>query len=714
VRRGEKIGRSEVLVKELFCPSSVVVIGVSNKPFNLGKIIAWNLTEFGFDGVVHLLGMEPEVVLGRTIKTSLDEITDPIDLAIILTPAKTVPGLMEQCGRKGIRRVIIESGGFGEFSEEGRHRSDELKRIAAKYHIRFIGPNCIGIMNGANGLCTPFTPMKNVFTKGGVGILAQSGGVALSLLFMCAGEHLGYSKFATIGNKLDIDENDVLEYFIEDPETKIICLYLESINDGKRLMNLARRSSKPIVVHKANIGSLSRRIAQSHTEALANDDQVVDAALKQAGMVRFRDMLGYLDFVKILQLPRMGGRNLAIVSRSGGHAVIAADAAYTYGFDLPPFRRDFLDEIRKHLRADVIRLSNPLDLGDLFDYAVYARIIEHTIQQENVDGILFMHTYNAMIEGEASLQLLGSVAETSRKYGKPVAVCVSTEYSEISRLHKELELPIFVSPERAVHALDRSLEYYERRASVSQIEEAVRPDPLPDDRAIREVIDRCVAEDRAPLLHEALEMVRALGLAVPEHRVVTDLDALDEVVADLPGPYAAKVIAAGVSHKSDSGGVMLNLADRDALTAACGEIFETFGKMPDAGFGGVLVQRMALRGRGTYELIVGGKRDPQFGPVVLVGYGGILVEVFAGTSIRIAPLSLHEIDEMISELPASEILDGIRGLPPADKDALKDAVLRVAYLMVTYPEIDQIDVNPIIVSPEGAVAVDTRIFFERS
>jgi acyl-CoA synthetase (NDP forming) len=701
-------------MKELFCPSSVVVIGVSTKPFNLGKVIAWNLTEFGFDGVVHLLGTEPGVILGRTIQTSLDDIPDPIDLAIILTPAKTVPGLMEECGRKGIRRVIIESGGFGEFSEEGRKRSDELKRIAAKYNMRFIGPNCIGIINGANGLCTPFTPMKNVLARGGVGILAQSGGVALSLLFMCDSEHLGYSKFATIGNKLDIDENDVLEYFIEDPDTKVICLYLESIKDGRRLTSLARRSSKPIVVHKANIGSLSRKIAQSHTEALANDDQVVDAALQQAGMVRFRDMLSYMDFVKILQLPRMKGRNLAIVSRSGGHAVIAADAAYTYGFNLSPFRQDFLDEIRKHLRADVIRLSNPLDLGDLFDYDVYARIISHTIQQENVDGILFMHTYNSMIEGEASLKLLGTVADLSEKYDKPVAVCVSTEHFEISRLHKELELPIFVSPERAILALDRSIKYEERRAAVPQIEETVQPDPLPDDRAIQQVIDRCAGEGRLPLLPEALDMIRALGLAVPEHRVVSDVEALEEVAADLPGPYAAKVIAEGVSHKSDSGGVVLSLADLNAVREACKEMAEEFRDSPEAGMKGVLVQQMAPRARGRYELIIGGKRDPQFGPVVLVGYGGILVEVFASTSIRMAPLSPREIDEMIKELPASEMLNGIRGLPPIDRDALKDAVLRVAYLMVTFPEIDQIDVNPLIVSSSGALAVDARVFLNRA
>ncbi|MBI5251741.1 MAG: CoA-binding protein, partial [Desulfomonile tiedjei] len=355
-------------MKDLFCPSSVVVMGVSTKPFNLGKEIARNLFEFQYTGVIHLVGTHEGVFFGQRIRTSLDAIDEPIDLAIILTPARAIPAILEQCGRKGIRRAVIESGGFGEFDDEGRELGIEIRSIARKHGIRFIGPNCIGIMNASNGLATPFAALRNVFRKGGVGIIAQSGGVALGFLNMFDGEQLGYSKFAAIGNKLDTDENDVLEYYVEDPETSVICMYLESINEGRRLTEIASRSSKPIVIHKANIGSLSRNIAQSHTEALANDDQVVDAALNQAGIVRFRDMQGFLDFVKILQLPEMKGRNLAIVSRSGGHAVIATDAAYIHGFQLPPFRQDFLTEIKKHLRANVIRLDNPLDLGDLFDF----------------------------------------------------------------------------------------------------------------------------------------------------------------------------------------------------------------------------------------------------------------------------------------------------------------------------------------------------------
>jgi acetate---CoA ligase (ADP-forming) len=697
-------------LKELFFPTSVVVVGVSARPMNLGKEIARNLFEFRYEGVIHLVGPHGGVLFGRRIHTSLEEITEPIDLAIILTPAKTVPVIMEHCGRKGIKRVIIESGGFGEYDAGGHDMGNALKSMAKTYGIRFIGPNCIGLMNSTNGLCAPFTTLQNVFRRGGVGIIAQSGGVALTFLNMFDGEQIGFSKFAAIGNKLDIDENDLLEYYVEDPETSVICLYLESIRDGRRLAEIGRRSPKPIVVHKANIAPLSGVIAHSHTEALANDDQVVDAALHQAGMVRFRDMQRYLDFVKILQLPQMRGRNLAIVSRSGGHAVIAADAAHTYRFELPPFGEEFLNEIRQHLRADVIRLANPLDLGDLFDFDVYVRIIEHTLKEENIHGILFLHTYFAAIEGESSRRLLESAASLSQKYGKPVALCVSTEQFEISRLHKEFDFPIFLSPERAVHALDASIGYHMRRAFISANQEEIRPSPGFDKEAIQEILHEVTREGRPLLLHECLDIVRGAGIAVPEHQLFVQADVPDSQSIRFPGPYALKLIAASVSHKSDVGGVVLGLSDETAVRSASSEMVRKFLSTDGSGLHGVLVQKMTQPRQGSYELIVGAKRDPQFGPVVMLGHGGIFVEIIGKTSLRMAPVSPAEVDEMIDELPGSEILRGIRGRPPVDKIALRDAILAVANLMVEFPEVDAIDVNPILVSDLGAVAVDARIF----
>lgn len=699
-------------MKELFYPSSVVVIGVSAGPFNLGKEIARNLFEFQYTGEIHLVGRDGGIIFGRRIHQTLDDISVPIDLAIILTPARTVPAILEQCGRKGIRRAIIESGGFGEFDEGGRSLGERLVKIADEYGMRFIGPNCIGIINVSNGLSAPFITLKNVFRRGGVGIIAQSGGVALTFLNMFNSEQLGVSKFAAIGNKLNVDENDLLEFYVEDPETSVICLYLESIRDGRRLTNIARGSSKPIVVHKANVGDLSRVIAESHTEAMANDDQVVDAALQQAGMVRFRDTQSYLDFLKIIQLPPMKGRNLAIVSRSGGLAVMAADAAHRHNFQLPPFRQDFLTEIRKHLRADVIRLANPLDLGDLFDFDVYVRIIEHTLQEKNVDGLLFLHTYFAEIEGEASRKLLRTAASLAKQYGKPCALSISTEQSEISRLHKEIDFPIFMTPERAIRALDTAIKYQQRRSFIVHDTRLVPPRPPVDEPAVKAVIQRAVRQNRSPVLHEALEIIRSAGLDVPDFRVVQNADEVDAAVESIPGPYAVKVIAEGISHKSDQGGVVLGLPDAESVRDAVSAMTNRFQLSSDSQFHGILVQTMVPRIPGACELIIGGKRDPHFGPMVLLGHGGIFVEILGKATLRMAPLSHAEIEEMIKELPGSEILNGVRGMLPVDMEALKDAVLRVAELMVNFPEIGQMDVNPVVVSNSGVQALDARIYLD--
>ncbi|MCX5873784.1 MAG: acetate--CoA ligase family protein [Deltaproteobacteria bacterium] len=701
-------------MKKLFNPSSVVVIGVSADPRNLGKEIARNLFEFLYTGVIHLVGLDEGVLFGRKIHKTLDEIDEPIDLAVILTPARTVPDILEECGKKGITRAVIESGGFGEYGGKGSEWSQSLKRIAAQYGIRFIGPNCIGIMNASNGLATPFPRLRNTFRAGGVGIIAQSGGVALSFLNMFDSEQLGFSKFASIGNKLNINENDLLEYYIEDPETSVICMYLESIQDGRRFTDLAKKSSKPIVVHKANIGGYSQHVAQSHTDALANDDMVVDAALVQSGVIRFRDMHGYVDFVKILQISPMKGRNLAIISRSGGHAVIAADAAYTYGFNLPPFNEDFLDQIRQKVRANVIKLANPLDLGDLFDFEIYVQIIEHTLKEPNVDGVLLLQTYFAAIEGETSRQLLREAASLSERYQKPVALCVSTEQVEVSRLFKEFDFPIFNSPERAVSALDTAIKFEKRRELIRQ-ETSKPPKPVEMNQpAISRIIDRSISEGRSPLLHEALHIMRLAKLDLPDDKVILPFGDLDSVMPDFPGPYAVKVIASEISHKSDSKGVILGLSDFDQLKTAVRDIQNRFMKEPSVGYYGCLVQRMAAHIPGTYELIVGGKRDAQFGPLVLVGYGGVLVEVFAKASLRMAPLSDREIDEMIDELPGSDIFRGVRGRDPIDRESLRRTISTVASLMVEFPSIDQIDVNPVWVSRSGAIALDARIFLKVS
>jgi len=352
-------------MREIFYPCSVAVIGVSAKPTNLGRNIVANMIEYDFDGIVYAVGPSGGMIETRRIYRSVGDIPDHVDLAVILTPAQTVPEVLDECGHKGIRFAIIETAGFREYGEGGRKLEDEISRVAEQHGIRFVGPNCIGAINMENGFCVPFPRLKKFVKRGDVSIVTQSGGVGMSALNLMANEGLGLNKFVSVGNMLNLNAEDMLEYLVTDEGTSLVFVYLESIRDGRRLMEIARKSDKPVLVFKSNIGKLGQNIALSHTASLTSDDKVVEAAFHQAGIVRIRDATTLGNNLKILGLPPMKGKKLGIISRSGGHAVLAADACELSGFDLAEFPESFLREIEKHFRASVIKLTNPLDLGDL-------------------------------------------------------------------------------------------------------------------------------------------------------------------------------------------------------------------------------------------------------------------------------------------------------------------------------------------------------------
>src|SRR4030042_953692 len=386
------IKRRRRKVDQLFNPKSVVVIGVSENPNNLARMIVENLFEFQFNGEIILVGKKEGILFGRKILTSMKDLQEEIDTAVILTPAQTVPGILESCGRKKIHWAVIESGGFSEYSEEGTKMEKEILQIAQKWGIRIVGPNGIGISNFENGFVIPFVKMRRRgINKGKVSVLAQSGGVSLAYINLLASANVGIAKVVSMGNKLDLTEIDYLKYLIQDPQTEIIGLYLESLERGRELMEIARSTSKPIILHKANIGEGSHHIAKFHTAALANADRVVDAALRQSDIVRARDFRFFASAVKILSLPPMKGNSLIVLSRSGGIAIVAADSAERYGFKLFPLAKNFTGRIQSYFRAKVIQPTNPLDLGDLFDFELYTKILEQVLKIKGVDGILFQH-----------------------------------------------------------------------------------------------------------------------------------------------------------------------------------------------------------------------------------------------------------------------------------------------------------------------------------
>ena len=687
-----------------FHPHNVAVIGVSQNEDNLGRRISTNLQNFAFHGILFEVGPKGGNLFGRRIYRSVSDIPDRVDLAVILTPASTVPDLLAECGRKGVRWVVIESAGFGEYGSDGRLLEARMREIAAEFGIRFIGPNCIGVVNRHNGLATPFVLLDPTIKPGGVSLVTQSGGVGISVLNVLSSEGLGLAKMASVGNKLDVDENDLLEYLIADPQTEIICMYLEGIRDGRRLMELAGRSTKPILLHKSNIGSAAHGIAASHTAALAADDAVVDAALRQCGIARFRDSETLVLYLKALAMPSLRGNSLAVLSRSGGHAVIAADECELTGFDLARLPQSFLEEIQTLLRANVIRLTNPVDLGDLFDIDVYHDLAARTLAMDAVDGMVFLHTYVASHEAGPSRQLFEHLHVLSRRFAKPVGIYAATEAREIGELKRGLSGPIFSEPSDAVRSLALLRDY--RHMTVR---ERLRPDGPADIERVREVIDRCSHAGRPPLLHEALSVAAAYGAPVAPWMLVDDEDAAAAAAGVLGYPVAMKMVSRDAVHKSDVGGVCLDLADETAVRAACRGMARSLREhVPGARLEGVLLQPMAPPGR---ELIVGARWDRHFGHVVLVGMGGVFVEVFRDSAMRVAPFCADTVEEMLSELRVRPLLDGARGQEPADIAALTAVVLAVSRLVTDVPAIVELDLNPVRVFPAGSgcLVLDARM-----
>lgn len=681
-----------------FYPKNIAVIGVSPVKNNLGKNIVLNCLYFGYPGEIIPVGLSKGVVYGQRIYESIENIDRDIGLAVILTPAKTIPGILEQCGRKGIKHAVIESGGFSELGKEGEPLEKACVEVARRYGIRFIGPNGIGVTNLDNGLALPFMPLRRDIALGPVSILAQSGGVGLSYLNILAEENIGVNKFVSMGNKLNVDENDLLGYLIQDEGTKIILVYLEGFKDARRFIEVASTSTKPILVHKSNRFEASARIAHSHTAALFADDRLVDYALEQAGCIRLNTMDDSMDYLKSQTLPPLRGNRLVVISRSGGHAVIAADACAHYGFTLPRFPEEILKKVESRLRAHVIRLQNPLDLGDLFELEFYAFIVEEMLKRDDVDGVVLAHGYQGGFEQEASRTLIKRVERLIEQYQKPVACVIFAEALEKNYLRKSVKIPIFSAPENAMRAFNLSYKWPFRKPSPLQVLSLNRV----DHEKARDVVSRGVKAGHL-LLDESLQLLEHYGFSVPAYALVrTEAEAL-QFRRTFKGPMAMKINSPHFSHKSDLGAVQLNIRTQ-------AEVEKAFRKLTALGGEGteVLVQSMVTRGR---EVILGGKRDQSFGPIVLFGLGGIFVEALKDIAWRVAPLSYEETRKMIGSIRGARVLQGIRGEKPCDIETVVDLLVRLSHMLVDLPQIQEIDINPVLVFPEreGAQAVDARV-----
>ncbi|MCS7283848.1 MAG: acetate--CoA ligase family protein, partial [Anaerolineae bacterium] len=464
--------------------------------------------------------------------------------------------------------------------------------------------------------------------------------------------------------------------------------------EGRRLMDLARRSEKPIIVHKANRGSASQNIARSHTAALANDDRIVSAAFHQVGILRADTFGDAVAIAQGLTLPPVRGNDIVVISRSGGHAVVAADFVEKYGFRLAPLPESFVGAVRSFFRADVIAPTNPLDLGVIFDFGLYARIVEQTLQMLRPDAVLLVNTYSRT-EAEGARHLAQQVDRIVRETGMPVALCMYGEGSISRELIGQVSIPVFLDIEQAMVALAASRDWHRRRARLAATES--RPDGAPGRLS-------ALADRNAP--GGALALCQEYGIPVAPWAVADDPDGAAEAADALGYPVVLKALSARVVHKSDVGGVVLGLRDRETVRQEAAAMrARVLERVPEASDLCFLVQRMV---EGGVEVILGGKQDPSFGPVVMFGLGGVFVEVFGDVSFRVAPLTRADAEEMLEEIRGKALLAGARGRPPADREALVEAILAFSRLVVENPSLAEVEINPLLALPQGVVAVDAR------
>ncbi len=690
-------------MKKFFYPNSLAVVGISESPDNLARGIVHNLLQFSYQGKFFLVGRQPGAAFDRPIYPSLRDLPEPVDLVVILAPARFIPGLLQDCGELGISRVVVESAGFSELSEAGLALEDEVRALLQKYHIRLIGPNGLGCMNMENGLALPFAWVRPMPRLGPISIIAQSGGVATHLLAWMTREGLGFNKYLSLGNKLNVDENEALAYFLEDPGTAAVYVYLEGVADGRGLLEAARRSDKPVFLHAANVGPETAAIAQSHTASLTADEDVVAAACRQGGLVHITDQADFLSQAKLVGQPPVKGNGLMVFSRSGGEAVVAAYACRRYGFRLPPLAEPLADFISQHSRAGVIHSSNPIDLGDVFDFTVYTEVMAAVCRDPEVDAILLHYGPLADFEVAAGREMAKRSLELARAAGKPLAITVLCTLDEMEFFRDTLKVPVFRFPEEAVRALAWS-----RDRAARGVREVLAPiSPLPGAAKISGLLAQ--ARDEFLPLALALSVVEALGVPVAPWRAVKSPEEAVAAAEALGYPVVLKLAAAALIHKTEAGGVLLNLQDRAAVLAACRQLADLADKsLPPDETWQMVVMAQAAGGR---ETLLGARRDPSFGPVVAFGAGGIETEIMADVALRVAPISPAQARDLVAETRTGRLLAGFRGVPPADLEALSRALADLSQFMLQFPQIQEVDLNPVRLAhgQPGLLALDARI-----
>lgn len=661
----------------LFRPRAIAVVGASSNPAKMGFQITKNIVDAGFGGPVIPVNPKGETVLGTASLKSAREIPEGTDLAVLIIPARLVPETMLALGERKVRAAVVISGGFAESGEEGAALQKDMAANATRCGIRVVGPNCQGVNYPYHGLCASW-PL--VTRRGDIAIASQSGTVGAALIDWASEERLGFSAFVSLGNRADVDEADLIGFFGRDANTKVIALYIEGVKDAARFLSAVRDCRKPIVIFKAGRTERGRLAAESHTRSLAGRDEIYDAVFRQNGIHRASTLEELYDFSKALAyLPKPEGPRMLIVTSSGGSAIIATDVAEDEGFRVAPLPAELAARLRETLPSHCI-VGNPLDVTGDADAARYARVLADAEGHYDV----VMPIFGDPIPGVSGIVRPGRCELVTYLGGAEV------ERQERILLH-EKKVAVFPTPERAVRALSCHARFDRARF------------PRGDAGGERGAVG--TASAKALAAGASLEFLAAGGIPVVPHRVARSADEAAAAALAIGFPVALKINSPDVTHKSDVGGVLLDLGDERSVRRAFEAIRSIAGEL-GVRDGGAVVTAMAAPGR---EVVVGIVRDLQFGHAVMFGLGGLFVEILRDVSFRVVPLTDRDAAEMIGEIRGAGVLSAVRGKGPADLDALKRLLVQASRLAERHPEIEEMDLNPVIVGERGLVAVDARV-----
>ncbi|HUT09041.1 MAG TPA: bifunctional acetate--CoA ligase family protein/GNAT family N-acetyltransferase [Thermoguttaceae bacterium] len=699
---------------KIFHPQHVAVIGASDTPTSVGYTVLRNLVGSGFRGVVYPVNPRRDSVQGIHAYKDIPSLPHPPDLAVVCTPASTVPGIVRACGEAGTRGLVVISAGFREIGAEGRALEEEVRKEQQKFDgMRILGPNCLGIivpgihLNASFATATP--------QEGHVGFISQSGALCTSVLDWAIDEGIGFSYFVSVGNMLDVNMGDLIDYLGSATETQSIILYIESITEAREFMSAARAfaRTKPIVAYKAGRFTESAAAAASHTGAMAGVDAVYEAAFQRAGIERIFEIKDMFDCAELLarqESPK--GDRLAILTNAGGPGVMTTDALIARDGKLAPLCEKTMEQLNECL-PPFWSHGNPIDLLGDAPPERYAQSMEIVLKDKNVDAVLVILTPQAMTDPTATAHAVAKVAARTRK---PVltAWMGGRVVSEGVQVLSDAGIPTYSSPEQAVQAFMHLVSY---ARNLEILHETPRDIPLAftlDRQKLRGVFDTILTEGDEILSENVSKaFLEAYEIPVTRPRAAQDAEEAVAVAKRIGYPVVMKIHSPQITHKTDVGGVALNLASAESVRETFAKMVEKAAKMrPDANIRGVTIQKMVSFPT-SFELIMGAKKDPVFGAVVMVGMGGTAAELFRDRALGLPPLNESLARRMLESLKSWPLLQGYRGKPGANLDRLIEIIMRFSYLVADYPEIKELDINPLLVTPDEVIALDARVVIDR-